>query len=66
LYFTPAVQLLYNLADRSYSAGLPVSYKPITNLEFVFWPTVFIGGENTEYGSKQYEGKAEFWARFYF
>jgi len=66
LYFTPAVQLLYNLADRSYSAGLPLSYKPITNLEFVFWPAVFAGGETTEYGSKQYEGKAEFWARFYF
>ena len=66
LYFTPAVQLLYNLDDQSYSAGLPFSYKPITNLEFVFWPVVFAGGENTEYGSKQYEGKAEFWARFYF
>lgn len=66
LYFTPAVQLLYNLEDNSYSAGFPVSYKPITNLEFVFWPAVFAGGINTEYGSKQYEGKAEFWARFYF
>ncbi len=66
LYFTPAVQLLYNLDDQSYSAGLPVSYKPITNLEFVLWPVVFAGGPDTEYGSKQYQAKAEFWARFYF
>ncbi|MDQ7797480.1 MAG: hypothetical protein RDU76_00875 [Candidatus Edwardsbacteria bacterium] len=66
LYFTPAVQLLYNLDDQSYSAGLPVSYKPITNLEFVFWPVVFAGGSNTEYGSKQYEGKMDLWATFYF
>lgn len=66
LYFTPAVQVLYNLADHSYSAGFPASYKPITNLEFVFWPAVFAGGENTEYGSKQYESKLDLWATFYF
>jgi len=66
LYLTPAVQLLYNLEDHSCSAGLPVSYKPITNLEFVFWPAVFSGGGCTEYGSKQYEGRAEFMAKFYF
>jgi len=66
LYFTPAVQVLYNLADHSYSAGFPVSYKPITNLEFVFWPAVFAGGENSEYGSKQYESKLDLWATFYF
>lgn len=66
LYFTPAVQLLCNLDDQSYSAGFPVSYKPITNLEFMFWPVVFAGGENTEYGSKQYESKLDLRATFYF
>ncbi|MBU1355825.1 MAG: hypothetical protein KJ620_04595 [Candidatus Edwardsbacteria bacterium] len=66
LYFTPAVQWIYNLEDRSSSVGVPVSYKPITNFELVVWPSLFAGKGNSEYGSKQYESKVELWAKFYF
>ncbi len=66
VYFTPAVYTIYNINDRSFITGIPLSYGPITNFEFIFWPVFFTGDHNTEYGSKQYEKKLELWMRFYF
>ena len=66
VYFTPSIYTIYNVNDGSSIVGIPLSYKPITNFEFIFWPTIFTGKNNTEYGSKQYESKLDLWMRFYF
>jgi len=66
VYFTPSIYTIININDGSSIIGIPLSYKPITNFEFIFWPTILAGGNNTEYGSKQYESKLDLWLRFYF
>ena len=64
--FTPALYTIYNLNDNSFIIGMPLSYKPVTNFEFILWPTIIIGYDSTEYGSKQYKEKLDMWMRFYF
>jgi hypothetical protein len=66
VYFTPAVYIIYNIHDKSSIIGIPLSYKPITNFEFTFWPIFLTGNINSEFGSKQYKNKLEMWMRFYF
>jgi hypothetical protein len=66
VYFTPSIYTIININDGSSIIGIPLSYKPVTNFEFIFWPTIIAGGNNTEYGSKQYESKLDLWLRFYF
>ena len=66
VYFTPSVYTIYNIIDGSFIIGVPLSYKPITNFEFIFWPVLLAGDKNTEFGSKQYESKLDIWMRYYF
>ena len=66
VYFTPSVYTIFNINDGSSIIGIPLSYKPITNIEFILWPTFLVGNKNTEFGSKQYENKLDLWMRFYF
>ncbi len=66
VYFTPSIYTIYNIDDKSFNIGAPLSYKPITNFEFIIWPVFFAGSKNTEYGGKQYNGKLEIWGRYYF
>jgi hypothetical protein len=66
VYFTPSIYTICNINDGSSIVGVPLSYKPITNYEIIFWPTIFMGKDNTEYGSKQYESKLELWMRVNF
>jgi hypothetical protein len=66
VYFTPSVYTIVNTADRSSVVGVPLSYKPVTNLEIILWPAFFVGGTDTEFGGKQYENKSDMWVRFYF
>lgn len=66
LYTSISMFTIYNLADHSVLISPQFSYKPYTNFEFLLWPFLFFGGNNTEYGSKQFEKKIEIWARFYF
>jgi len=66
LYSSMSVFTIYNLTDQSFLVSPQLSYKPYTNFEFLLWPTLFYGGENTEYGSKQFKRKVEIWLRFYF
>ena len=66
VYLTPSLQVIYNIEDKSALIGLPISYKPITNVEFIFWPTFLLGNKKTEFGSKQYKNKLDLWIRFYF
>jgi hypothetical protein len=66
LYTSVSLFSIYNLADNSFLLSPQISYKPFTNFEFLFWPFFFIGDEHSEYGSKQFSRKTEFWLRFYF
>ncbi len=66
LYFTPSLFTIYNLADRSVLLSMTVSYKPVTNAEFILWSTLITGGGNTEYGSKSFQQKVEVWMRVFF
>ncbi|HAR63698.1 MAG TPA: hypothetical protein DCS13_09565 [Candidatus Margulisbacteria bacterium] len=66
LYFTPSLSAIYNVADGSALISLPLSFVPITNFEFIFWPTIMTGAPETEFGNKQLQNKLEFWMRFYY
>jgi len=66
LYFTPSLYTIYNLADKSFLLSLQMNYKPVTNIEFIFWPSALIGGNLTEYGSKQVQERIELWMRVFF
>ena len=66
LYFTPSLFSIYNLADNSFLLSFQMSYKPVTNIEFLFWPSFLFGDDNTEFGSRQVQQKIELWARVYF
>jgi hypothetical protein len=57
---------MINAVDGSWLAGLPLSYKPVTDLELIAWPVFTEGGRGTEFGDRQAAGKLEFWLRFYF
>ncbi|HAB52224.1 MAG TPA: hypothetical protein DCE80_08665 [Ignavibacteriales bacterium] len=66
LYFTPSLFTIYNLADNGFLLSLQMSYKPVTNIDFIFWATTFVGDEITEYGSKQVQQRMELWMRVFF
>ncbi|OGS36087.1 MAG: hypothetical protein A2293_09300 [Elusimicrobia bacterium RIFOXYB2_FULL_49_7] len=66
IYFTPAVYTIFNINDGGSIIGIPLSYKPVTNFEFLFRPVFLTGNSNSEFGSKQYKNKLEMWMRFYF
>ena len=66
LYFTPSVYTIYNLADNGFLLSFQMSYKPVTNTEFIFWTTMFAGDTTTEYGGKQVKQRMELWMRVFF
>lgn len=66
LYTSISLFSIYNLADNSFLLSPQLSCKPYTNFEILIWPMLFFGGEDTEYGSKQFRSKIEIWMRFYF
>lgn len=66
LYFTPYLSTIYNMADRSFLLSISLSYKPITNFEFIVRPTFLTGNDGTEFGNKQNQQKLELWMRIFF
>lgn len=66
LYFTPSLYTIYNLADNGFLLSFQMSYKPVTNTEFIFWTTIFAGDKTTEYGGKQVQQRVELWMRVFF
>jgi hypothetical protein len=64
--FTPSTYVIYNIVDNSLAIGIPLAYNPVTNLAFLFQPTFFLGNDGTEFGGKQYRGKLEIQAAYYF
>ena len=66
VYFTPSMYTIFNINDESSIVGIPLSYKPVTNFEFILWPVLLTGNKNAEFGSKQHESKLDIWMRYYF
>ncbi|MBI3005246.1 MAG: hypothetical protein HYY49_07475 [Ignavibacteriales bacterium] len=66
LYFTPSVFTIYNLSDKSFLLSASLNYKPVTNLELIFWPSLLIGGNATEFGDRQAQQRVELWMRVFF
>jgi len=66
LYSSISMFAIYNLNDKSFLFSPQLSYRPYTNFEVLFWPFLFFGGSDTEYGSKQFRRKVEIWLQFYF
>jgi hypothetical protein len=66
LYFTPAVTLIANVDDKSFSITPEVMYTGITNLELRLTTGIISGTRGSEYGEKQNDYRMEFRARYYF
>ncbi|MBN8537389.1 MAG: hypothetical protein J0M15_10080 [Deltaproteobacteria bacterium] len=66
VYFTPSLYVLHNLNDQSFSVGIPVSYKPFTNFEFILWPSFLVGSASTQFGDKILSQRLETWLRYSF
>ncbi len=66
LYFTPALTSIVCLTDQSFSLVPEFIYSPKTDLEFRLRGTFLQGADNTEYGEKQNDYKAELRVRYYF
>ena len=66
LYFTPAITLIVNADDKSYSLSPELLYTGITNLELRLKGTILTGDEFSEFGEKQNDYRIELRARYYF
>ena len=66
LYFTPALTLMMNLDDRSYSLTPELLYTGFTNWELRFRTAFIAGTRNTEFGEKQNDYRMELRIGYYF
>jgi hypothetical protein len=66
LYFTPAVTIIMNLDDRSFSLSPELVYTGITNLELRLKGTVLVGDQFSEYAEKPNDARLELRVRYYF
>jgi len=66
LYFTPALTLIMNLDDQSYSLTPELLYTGFTNWELRFRTAFLVGGRSTEFGEKQNDYRVEFRVGYYF
>jgi hypothetical protein len=66
LYFTPAITAIVQLDDQSYSLTPELIYTGFTNFELRARFTWLQGSDETEYGEKPNESRAELRLRWYF
>jgi hypothetical protein len=66
LYFTPAITLIANLNDDSFSITPELLYTRYTNFEFRLRGGYITGARNTEFGEKQNDYRVELRVRYYF
>jgi len=66
VYASISAFTIYNVRDRSSTLSPQLTLRPYTNFAFLLRPTVLCGGRRTEFGSRQFQRKAEVWTRFYF
>ena len=66
LYFNPAVTMILNLNDRSFTLSPEIVYTRITNLELRLKASFIVGSAETEYGEKQNDYRLELRVGYYF
>ncbi len=66
VYFVPAMTVIYNLGDNSYSLLPEIMYTGLENLELRFKATLLYGDNNSEFIEKRNEQKYEFRLRYFF
>ena len=66
LYFTPALAMIANMDDKSFSLTPEFLYTGITNLELRFRTGFISGSGGTEFGEKQNDYRMDFRIRYYF
>ncbi len=66
LYFTPALTLITNLDDHSWSLTPELLYTRYKNLELRGRVSFLHGGAGTEFGEKQNDAKVELRVRYFF
>ncbi|MEJ2398264.1 MAG: hypothetical protein P8Z67_08455 [Gammaproteobacteria bacterium] len=66
LYFTPALTLIANTQDHSYSLSPEMIYTGIQNLELRFKATLLQGGKYTEFDEKRNSQRYELRLRYFF
>ena len=66
LYYTPAITLIANVDDKSFSLTPEVTYTGITNLELRLRTAIIPGTRGSEYGEKQNDYRADLRIRYYF
>ncbi len=66
LYFTPAITLIANAQDKSYSLSPELLYTGYQNLELRFKATILQGDKYTEFGEKRNDQRYELRVRYYF
>lgn len=66
LYSSVSAFVIYNLQDRSFALSPQFAYQPFTNFELLCWPSFLVGDAETEYGTRAFQRKLEFWMRFFF
>ena len=66
LYFTPAITLISNLQDDSYSLSPELLYTGISNFELRFKATLLQGAKYSEFGEKRNSQRYELRLRYFF
>lgn len=66
LYWTPAITLIANTDDKSFSLMSELLYTGITNLELRLRGGPIVGTRGSEYGEKQNDYRIDFRMRYYF
>jgi hypothetical protein len=66
LYFTPAITMIANLDDKSFSLTPELLYTGITNLELRFRTAFISGSRGSEFGEKPNDYRVDFRIRYYF
>lgn len=66
LYFTPAVTLITNLEDKSYSLSPELLYTGVKDFEFRFKATLLQGDKYSEFGEKRNSQRYELRIRYFF
>jgi hypothetical protein len=66
LYFTPAITLIANTDDKSFSLAPELLYTGVTNIELRLRAFFINGQEGTDFGERQNDFKVDFRLRYYF
>ena len=66
LYFTPSINLIMNVSDKSFTLQPELLYTGFTNFEIRLRALGLFGAKNTEFGEKQNDYKFELRIRYYF